>query len=41
MLVGKLPEDVMMKSDAKKDQIDIIVKYFRLHRGTHATYAMR
>lgn len=41
MLVGKLPEDVMMKSDAKKDQIDVIVKYFRLHRGTHATYAMR
>merc|ERR1712088_955175 len=41
MLVGKLPEDVMMKSDAKKDQIDTIVKYFRLHRGTHSTYAMR
>ena len=41
MLVGSLHENVMMKSDAKKDQIDVIVKYFRLHRGTHSTYAMR
>jgi hypothetical protein len=31
----------IIDEDAKADQISLIVKYFRLHRGTHAFYAMR
>lgn len=41
MLVGDLHSNPMLGADAKADQISTIVKYFRLHRGTHATYAMR
>ena len=41
MLVGELHANPMLAADAKADQISIIVKYFRLHRGTHATYALR
>ena len=41
MLVGDLHDNPMKAADAKADQIGVIVKYFRLHRGTHATYAMR
>merc|ERR1712038_1393836 len=31
----------MKAADAKADQIGVIVKDFRLHRGTHSTYALR
>lgn len=41
MLVGDLHSNPMLGADAKSDQISTIVKYFRLHRGTHSTYAMR
>jgi len=41
MLLGSLHEDPMLSADAKSDQIAVIVKYFRLHRGTHSTYAAR
>lgn len=41
MLVGSLHADPMLNADAKADQIAVIVKYFRLHRGTHGMYAMR
>ena len=41
MLVGSLHSDPMLNADAKADQIAVIVKYFRLHRGTHGMYAMR
>ena len=41
MLVGTLHSDPMMTADKKADQIATIVKYFRLHRGTHSLYALR
>lgn len=41
MLIGSLHDDPMLTADAKADQIAVIVKYFRLHRGTHGTYALR
>lgn len=41
MLVGELHENPMLTADAKADQIAVIVKYFRLHRGTHSLYALR
>ena len=41
MLLGSLHEDPMLSADAKSDQIAVIVKYFRLHRGTHSIYAAR
>jgi len=41
MLVGDLHDNPMKAADAKADQIGVIVKYFRLHRGTHSTYALR
>lgn len=41
MLVGELHSDPMMPADKKKDQIDLIVKYFTLHRGQHGMYALR
>merc|ERR1711944_206021 len=31
----------MLDAGAKEEQIGQIVKYFRLHRGTHGTYALR
>jgi len=31
----------MLNADEKADQIAVIVKYFRLHRGTHGMYALR
>jgi hypothetical protein len=31
----------IIDEDTKADQISLIVKYFRLHRGTHALYALR
>jgi len=40
MLVGDLREP-MLDAGAKEEQIGQIVKYFRLHRGTHGTYALR
>jgi hypothetical protein len=40
MLVQDLQEP-MLSSDTKQDQITLIVKYFRLHRGTHSLYALR
>jgi len=40
MLVQGLMEP-LISDDAKADQIASIVKYFRLHRGTHGLYALR
>lgn len=40
MLVGNLREP-MLDAASKEGQIDTIVKYFRMHRGTHALYALR
>ncbi len=31
----------MIDSDTKSDRIQMIVKYFRLHRGTHGSYAIK
>lgn len=41
MLVGSLHENPMLTADQKGDQISTIVKYFKLHRGTHTMYALR
>lgn len=40
MLVGNL-KDPMLDAGAKETQINEIVKYVRMHRGTHSTYALR
>jgi len=40
MLIGDL-KDPLLDDGAKESQINEIVKYFRLHRGTHSLYAMR
>lgn len=40
MLVQGLQEP-MLKPEERSDQISIVVKYFRLHRGTHGLYAIR
>lgn len=40
MLVQGLMEPII-DEDAKSDMINTIVKYFTLHRGTHALYALR
>ena len=40
MLVGNL-QDPLLDAGKKEGQINEIVKYFRMHRGTHAMYAMR
>jgi hypothetical protein len=40
MLVGNLQEPLLSPSD-KEGQINEIVKYFRMHRGTHSLYAAR
>lgn len=40
MLVQGLMEP-MLDDDSKSDQISLIVKYFRLNRGTHSMYALR
>jgi len=40
MLIGGL-KDPLLGDDGKKGQIDEIVKYFRMHRGTHSMYALR
>jgi len=40
MLVGNL-KDPMLDAGGKESQINEIVKYFRMHRGTHSMYAMR
>lgn len=40
MLVQGLNEPIV-DPDSKQDQIALIVKYFRLHRGTHGLYAIR
>jgi len=40
MLIGDL-KDPLLDDRAKESQINEIVKYFRLHRGTHSLYAMR
>jgi len=40
MLIGNL-KDPLLDDGAKESQINEIVKYFRLHRGTHSLYAMR
>ena len=34
-------QEPIMDEEAKRDQIDTIIKYFRLHRGTHGLYALR
>merc|ERR1712142_942979 len=42
--IGMLIQDLqnpMIKTDDKKEQIDVIVKYFGLNRGTHGMYALR
>lgn len=31
----------LIDDDTKADQISLIVKYFRLHRGTHGLYFLR
>jgi len=31
----------LIDESTKKDQIGVIVKYFRLHRGTHVGYALK
>lgn len=40
MLVGGL-QDPLLEADKKAEQISEIVKYFRMHRGTHTLYALR
>jgi len=40
MLVQELQQP-MIEPNARKDQIGTIVKYFKLHRGTHSLYALR
>merc|ERR1711937_564124 len=40
MLVGGL-KDPLLDAGGKESQINEIVKYFRMHRGTHSMYAMR
>jgi len=40
MLVGKL-KDPLLDDGAKEGQINEIVKYFRMHRGTHSLYAAK
>ena len=40
MLVQDLQNPMISSSD-KKDQIDTVVKYFKLHRGTHGLYALK
>jgi len=40
MLVANLKEP-LLDAGAKEGQINEIVKYFRLHRGTHSLYALR
>jgi hypothetical protein len=40
MLVGDL-KDPLLDAGAKEAQINEIVKYFRMHRGTHSLYAAR
>lgn len=40
MLVGNLKEP-LLDDAAKENQINEIVKYFRMHRGTHSLYAFR
>lgn len=40
MLVGNL-QDPLLDAGKKEGQINEIVKYFRMHRGTHAMYALR
>lgn len=40
MLVGGLKEP-LLDAGAKEGQINEIVKYFRMHRGTHSMYALR
>jgi len=40
MLVQDLKEP-MLDDDKKEEQIGVIVKYFRQHRGTHGMYAIR
>lgn len=41
MLVGDLHENPMLTKEARDKQIETIVKYFSLHRGTHTLYALR
>jgi len=40
MLVGNLREP-LLDAQKKEEQISEIVKYFRMHRGTHSLYALR
>lgn len=40
MLVGELQEP-LLDAGKKEEQISEIVKYFRMHRGTHSMYALR
>jgi len=40
MLVGNL-KDPLLSDEAKETQINEIVKYYRRHRGTHFSYALR
>lgn len=40
MLVGDLMEP-MLGAKEKEEQISLIVRYFRMHRGTHSLYATR
>jgi len=40
MLVGNL-KDPLLDDGAKEGQINEIVKYFRMHRGTHSVYAVK
>jgi len=40
MLVGNL-KDPLLDDGAKEGQINEIVKYFRMHRGTHSGYAVK
>jgi len=39
MLIGNL-KDPLLNDEKKEGQINEIVKYFRMHRGTHVKYAM-
>merc|ERR1711944_215180 len=40
MLIGNL-KDPLLDAGGKESQINEIVKYFRMHRGTHTMYALR
>lgn len=40
MLVQGLMEPII-DEDAKADQVNLIVRYFRLHRGSHGLYALK